>query len=196
MSRVIGRHGAARPAALLIALACLGGTAAAQEPAAKDSQVKDAQQTADPGTLRICAAEQPPLSLKDGSGLENRIAVAVAEAMGRKPVFVFSGKPAVYAVRDGLDKKTCDVVVGLDSDDQRVLTTKPYYRAGYVFLTKADGNLDVKSWSDPRHPPPAQTGSRARRRCRGCSAGTGARGSAARAVGGGCRGGAGNGRSG
>lgn len=155
MSRVIGRHGAARPAALLIALACLGGTAAAQEPAAKDSQAKDsqskdAQQTADPGTLRICAAEQPPLSLKDGSGLENRIAVAVAEAMGRKPVFVFSGKPAVYAVRDGLDKKTCDVVVGLDSDDQRVLTTKPYYRAGYVFLTKADGDLDVKSWSDPR----------------------------------------------
>ncbi len=145
MSRVIGRHGAARPAALLIALAYLGGPAAAEAPAAKDPP-----QAADPGTLRICAAEQPPLSLKDGSGLENRIGAAVAEVMGRKPVFVFSGKPAVYAVRDGLDKKTCDVIVGLDTDDQRVLTTKPYYRAGYVFLTKADGDLDVKSWSDPR----------------------------------------------
>ncbi|GJD79707.1 methanol oxidation system protein MoxJ [Methylobacterium gregans] len=145
MSRVIGRHGAARPAALLIALAYLGGPAAAEAPAAKDPP-----QAADPGTLRICAAEQPPLSLKDGSGLENRIGAAVAEVMGREPVFVFSGKPAVYAVRDGLDKKTCDVIVGLDTDDQRVLTTKPYYRAGYVFLTKADGDLDVKSWSDPR----------------------------------------------
>ena len=145
MSRVIGRLGAARPAALLIALAYLGGPAAAEAPAAKDPP-----QAADPGTLRICAAEQPPLSLKDGSGLENRIGAAVAEVMGRKPVFVFSGKPAVYAVRDGLDKKTCDVIVGLDTDDQRVLTTKPYYRAGYVFLTKADGDLDVKSWSDPR----------------------------------------------
>ncbi len=145
MSRVIGRHGAARPAALLIALVCLGGPAAAEAPAAKDTQ-----QAPDSSTLRICAAEQPPLSLKDGSGLENRIGAAVAEAMGRKPVFVFTGKPAVYAVRDGLDKKTCDVVVGLDSDDQRVLTTKPYYRAGYVFLTKADNDLDVKSWSDPR----------------------------------------------
>lgn len=106
---------------------------------------------ADPSMLRICASEkQPPLSMRDGSGLENRIATAVAEAMGRKPVFVWIAKPAIYLVRDGLEKKLCDVVVGLDSDDPRVLTTKPYYRSGYVFITRADGDLDIKSWSDPR----------------------------------------------
>nr|WP_191991908.1 methanol oxidation system protein MoxJ [Methylobacterium mesophilicum] len=106
---------------------------------------------ADPSTLRICAsAKQPPLSMRDGSGLENRIAVAVAEAMGRKPAFAWIDKPAIYLVRDGLEKKICDVVVGLDSDDPRVLTTKPYYRSGYVFITRADKDLDVKSWSDPR----------------------------------------------
>ncbi|AWN40530.1 methanol oxidation system protein MoxJ [Methylobacterium durans] len=156
MARVTRRHRAAAPAALLIALG-LAGPASAQEPQAQEQRVKEQQakdgvaaQIADPGTLRICAAEQAPLSIKDGSGLENRIATAVAEAMGRKPVFVWSGKPAIYLVRDGLDKKTCDVVVGLDSDDPRVLTTKPYYRSGYVFLTKAEGGLDVKSWADPR----------------------------------------------
>ena len=149
MSRVTGRHRAACPAALLIALACLNGPAAAQEPA-KAAQEKAAQEKTDPNVLRICTAEQPPLSIKDGSGLENKIATVVAEAMGRKPVFVWSGKPAIYLVRDGLDKKTCDVVVGLDSDDPRVLATKPYYRSGYVFLTKADDGLDVKSWADPR----------------------------------------------
>ncbi len=88
--------------------------------------------------------------MKDGTGLENRIAVAVAEGMGRKPVFVWLAKPAIYLVRDGLEKRLCDVVVGLDSDDPRVLTTKPYYRAGYVFLTKADSGLDIASWKDPR----------------------------------------------
>ncbi|VUF12575.1 methanol oxidation system protein MoxJ [Methylobacterium dankookense] len=158
MSRVTGRHCVARPAALLIALACLGGPAAAQEPAAPPAPAKEqttreqaaTEPAPDPNALRICAAEQPPLSMKDGSGLENRIAAAVAEAMGKKPVFVWSGKPAIYLVRDGLDKKTCDVVVGLDSDDPRVLATKPYYRSGYVFLTKADGDLDVRSWADPR----------------------------------------------
>ncbi|UMY16880.1 methanol oxidation system protein MoxJ [Methylobacterium organophilum] len=148
MSLVNGRCRAAASAAALTALACLWAPAAwSQEPKAAEN----AQGTkADPGRLRICAAEQPPLSLKDGSGLENRIAAAVAEAMGRKPDFVWLGKPAIYLVRDGLEKKACDVVVGLDSDDPRVLTTKPYYRSGYVFLTRADKDLDVKSWADPR----------------------------------------------
>jgi mxaJ protein len=125
-------------AAVLLAL---GGAAFAQG---------DTKSAPDEKTLRVCAANQPPLSLKDGSGLENRIAAAVAEAMGRQAAFVWSDKAAIYLVRDSLDKKLCDVVVGLDSDDQRVLTTKPYYRSGYVFITRADRDLDVKSWSDPR----------------------------------------------
>lgn len=122
--------------------------AATPQPSA---QPKSADNTPDPSRLRICASEkQAPLSMKDGSGLENKIAVAVAEAMGRKPSFVWFEKPAIYLVRDGLEKNQCDVVVGLDSDDPRVLTSKPYYRSGYVFLTRADKDLDIKSWSDPR----------------------------------------------
>ncbi len=88
--------------------------------------------------------------MEDGSGLENKIGVALAEAMQRKAQFVWSQRPAIYLVRDGLEKKTCDVVIGLDADDPRVLTSKPYYRSGYVFLTRADKDLDIKSWSDPR----------------------------------------------
>ncbi|MGU3538793.1 methanol oxidation system protein MoxJ [Methylobacterium sp. A54F] len=140
--------------AVLPALLALAGLwalpAPAQEPKAKVDAAKAAEPAADPGLLRVCAAEQPPLSLKDGSGLENRIAAAVAEAMGRKAQFVWIAKPAIYLVRDGLEKRLCDVVVGLDSDDPRVLTTKPYYRSGYVFITRADRDLDVRSWADPR----------------------------------------------
>ncbi|MBD8906886.1 methanol oxidation system protein MoxJ [Methylorubrum zatmanii] len=144
MSPVNGRRRTIASAAALTAFASLCASALAQEQKAADAAKPDA------GTLRVCAAEQPPLSIKDGSGLENRIATAVAEAMGRKAQFVWLGKPAIYLVRDGLEKKTCDVVVGLDSDDPRVLTSKPYYRSGYVFLTRADRDLDIKSWSDPR----------------------------------------------
>lgn len=105
----------------------------------------------DPSSLRICAAKkQPPLSLEDGSGLENKIGVALAESMGLKPQFVWSEKPAIYLVRDYLDKKLCDVIVGLDSGDPRVATSSPYYRTGYVFITRADRDLDLKSWNDPR----------------------------------------------
>ena len=105
----------------------------------------------DNSTLRICAsANQLPYSAKDESGFENKIALSVAKAMGRKPVFVFADKPAIYLVRDWLDKNKCDVVAGLDTGDQRVLTTKPYYRAGYVFVTKKDHGLEIESWNDPK----------------------------------------------
>ncbi|TWB39030.1 methanol oxidation system protein MoxJ [Nitrospirillum pindoramense] len=100
--------------------------------------------------LRICvSAEEPPYSASDGSGFENKIAAAVAQAMGRQPVFVYADKPAIYLVRDWLDKKKCDVVVGLDASDPRVLTTTPYYRTGYVFVTRQDKHLDIQSWNDP-----------------------------------------------
>lgn len=106
---------------------------------------------ADANTLRICAAKnQPPLSMEDGSGLENKIGAALAEAMKRKAEFVWSDKPAIYLVRDYLDKKQCDVIIGLDTGDPRVATSKPYYRTGYVFVSRADQNLDVKSWNDTR----------------------------------------------
>lgn len=144
---------AATCVAALLALAIPAQRAWAQESEAQAIQAEPgkAAPKPDPSILRICASEkQPPLSMRDGSGLENRVAVAVAEAMGKKPVFVWLAKPAIYLVRDGLEKRTCDVVVGLDSDDPRVLTTKPYYRSGYVFITRADKDLDVKSWSDPR----------------------------------------------
>ena len=143
----------------LLAAASVLALAASPAPA-QDSEAQAIQSNpgkpvaappADPSILRICASDtQPPLSMRDGTGLENRIAAAVAEGMGRKPVFVWLAKPAIYLVRDGLEKRLCDVVVGLDSDDPRVLTTRPYYRSGYVFITRADRDLDVKSWSDPR----------------------------------------------
>jgi mxaJ protein len=100
--------------------------------------------------LRICAAaDELPYSSRDGSGFENKIATALAEAMGREPMFVYLNKPAIYLVRDLLDVKRCDVVMGLDTGDDRVLTTKPYYRAPYVFIQRKDTKLDIKNWSSP-----------------------------------------------
>ena len=159
MLRSFGRS-RLRLAGLTALAAALTAPALAQTQPAPPAQIRQtapgeaaaaAQGRPDEGVLRVCAsAAQPPLSLKDGSGLENRIAGAVAEALGRKVQFVWSDKPAIYLVRDFLDKKLCDVVAGLDTGDPRVLTTKPYYRSGYVFVTRAQDGLDLTSWSDPR----------------------------------------------
>ena len=100
--------------------------------------------------LRICAAaDELPYSHRDRSGFENKIAAVLAEAMGREAQFVWFSKPAIYIVRDQLEMKMCDVVMGLDAGDDRVLTSKPYYRAPYVFIQRKDTKLDIKDWSSP-----------------------------------------------
>ena len=93
------------------------------------SQEAAAPGAGDASSLRVCAAEKElPYSASDKSGFENKIAEALAEAMGRKAVFVWSEKPAIYAVRDQLDKKLCDVVVGVDTG---------YYKHGWLYRLDA-----------------------------------------------------------
>ncbi len=100
--------------------------------------------------LRVCAAaSELPFSSREGTGFENKIAVELAKAMGRTVEFVWLDKPSIYIVRDQLDKRLCDVVMGLDTGDARVLTTRPYYRTGYVFVQKADSPLVIESWDSP-----------------------------------------------
>jgi mxaJ protein len=124
----------------------IGGMMAGGAWAANDT-VSDAN---DSSKLRICAAaNELPYSNAEKEGYENKIATVIAEAMGRKPDFVWSKKPAIYLVRDSLDKKECDVVIGLDTGDERVLTSKPYFRAPYVFVQRADSKLDLKDWDSP-----------------------------------------------
>ncbi len=101
----------------------------------------------DPSVLRVCAAaSELPYSSKDKSGFENKIAEVLADGLSRKVQFVWSDKPAIYAVRDQLDKNLCDVIVGTDTSDDRVLTSKPYYRAAYVFIQRKDSPLKIESF--------------------------------------------------
>jgi mxaJ protein len=115
--------------------ACLAGTAFA----ATDEPV-----------LRVCAgANDAPYSTSKEDGFENRIAELLGEAMGRKVEFAWEEKPAIYVVRDQLEKGNCDVLIGVDTNDQRLSTTKPYYRAPYVFVERTDSPLDITSFESP-----------------------------------------------
>lgn len=118
--------------------ALLGTAAMAGAPAAKAEEAK---------TLKVCASKiEAPYSNANGDGLENKIAKAVATAMGREIEFVWFENAAIYLVRDGLDKQVCDVVFGVDAQDERVKATKPYFRTGYVFVTRQDGPDFGSSW--------------------------------------------------
>lgn len=118
------------------------------DPAVLKAQAEANEKAAtDPTILRICASgNELPMSKNDGSGFENKVAVAIAEAMGRTPKFVWFEKESIYLVRDQLDVKACDVVMGVDTGDPRVLTTKAYYRAPYVFILRKDSKLNITGW--------------------------------------------------
>lgn len=97
-------------------------------------------------TLKVCAAEdEMPYSNKAGEGFENKLALLLGTALNRKVEFVTWTDPR-YFIRDSLDKDLCDVVIGVDTGDPRMLTSKPYYRSGYVFITRKSDNLDLTNW--------------------------------------------------
>lgn len=131
------------PGTIAASLAIMAATSASAANAVDES-------APDPSVLRICAAaNEHPYSTRDGKGFENKIAKVVAAAMGRSPLFVWDNRPAIYLVRDKLNMRVCDVVIGLDTSDERVAASKPYYRAPYVFVMRKDSKLDISSWESP-----------------------------------------------
>ena len=49
-----------------------------------------------------------------------------------------------------LNGRYCDVAIEAPDQLDMAAVTKPYYRSGYVFLTRKDSGLDIKSLADPR----------------------------------------------
>lgn len=100
-------------------------------------------------SLRVCAANAKPYSLTDGSGFENQLAGMLGERLKMPVEFVWSERPAIYLEMDLMKPGKCDVIMGVDPGDPRMLTTRPYYRSGYAFITRADAKLDITSWHSP-----------------------------------------------
>jgi mxaJ protein len=102
---------------------------------------------ANPEPLKVCAAEdEMPYSNKKGEGFENKLAALLGKALDRKIELVYWTDPRYY-VRDYLDKGLCDLTMGVDAGDPRLLTTKPYYRSGYVFITREQDDIKVENWN-------------------------------------------------
>lgn len=86
--------------------------------------------------LRVCAdPDNIPFSSRDQSGFENRIAAIVAEDLGARLIFVWQRMGRGF-VREYLDKTQCDLLIGIPTNYRPVLTTSPYYRSTYVFVSR------------------------------------------------------------
>ena len=112
-----------------------------------------AQQTTDlvsKTAFRVCAdPANVPMSSKDGSGFENKIADLFAGELGL-PVEYTWFPMATGFIRRTLAANVCDVVIGYAQGDEMVLNTNHYYTSSYVLIVPKDGPLkDVTTIEDP-----------------------------------------------
>jgi len=101
-------------------------------------------------TLRVCAEpDNLPLSNEREAGFENRIASVIADELHATLVYEWQPQRRGF-VRKTIGADLCDVWLGVPVGFDRVLTTRPYYRSGYVFLNRADAHEPLTSLGDPR----------------------------------------------
>lgn len=102
------------------------------------------------GVLRVCAdPDNLPFSNQKQQGFENKIAQLLADDLHAKLSFYWQKQRQGY-IRETLGAKHCDVVMGVPYGYERVLSTQPYYRSGYAFVTASERYLDFKSFDDPQ----------------------------------------------
>lgn len=101
------------------------------------------------GALRVCAdPNNLPFSNRARAGFENAIAELVGREL-RKPVQYEWWAQRRGFVRNTLNAGTCDLVVGTSAGMEMLATTRPYYRSTYVFVSRRDRHLAIRSFDDP-----------------------------------------------
>jgi mxaJ protein len=100
-------------------------------------------------TFRVCAdPNNLPFSNESGEGFENRIASLIAADLGERVEYTWWAQRRGF-VRNTLNARSCDVILGVPAHYEMVRTTQPYYRSTYVFVTRRDRRLHIASLDDP-----------------------------------------------
>lgn len=104
----------------------------------------------DRASLRVCAdPANQPFSSKEKDGFENKIAELIAGELG-VPVRYTWFPQSVGFIRQTLNKKKCDIIIGYVSAHELVLNSNPYYKTSYVIVHRKGEYEGFKNLDDPR----------------------------------------------
>lgn len=131
---------------LLILLVLLSAAAALGQ-----SRQDGSMELVDPNTLRVCADPRNlPYSNEAHEGFENKIAELLAQRLGKELAYVYYPNTTGF-VRNTLNARRCDVIMGIPQGDDIVQVTNPYYRTSYAIVTRPGTDLAaVGDLADPR----------------------------------------------
>jgi mxaJ protein len=97
--------------------------------------------------FKVCAdPENMPFSNNKQEGFEDKIAQVLAQDLGKKLTFTYAYSRQGF-FRNTLGANRCDVVIGTTSDADMMRTSKPYYRAGHVFVWRKASNYNITDWT-------------------------------------------------
>ena len=98
--------------------------------------------------LRVCAdPNNLPFSDSSGMGFENQLASIVAGEMNARVTYTWWAQRRGF-VRNTLDARECDVLMGVPAQFELTAVTHPYYRSSYVFVSRRDRALGIRSLDD------------------------------------------------
>jgi mxaJ protein len=98
--------------------------------------------------LRVCSdPNNLPFSNEKRAGFENRIAELVARELGMKVEYTWWAQRRGF-LRNTLNARVCDVVMGTPAHMEMLLPTRPYYRSTYAFVSRTDRHLALHSFDD------------------------------------------------
>ncbi len=131
---------AQRSGVLFLRILALSFSACSRQGTAAPAPVRELRVCADPNNL--------PYSNRKEEGFENRLAEMVARDLHARLVYTWWPQHRGF-IRNTLKAGTCDVMMGLPSSVELASTTRPYYRSTYVFVSRRDRGIDVRSFDDP-----------------------------------------------
>lgn len=100
--------------------------------------------------LRIAAdPNNLPFTNDKGEGFENKIADLIAKDLNADIQYEWSAQRRGF-FRDMLRHGDCDLTLSMPTEAERAAPSKPYYRSTFVFVSRRDRKLDLKSLDDPR----------------------------------------------
>lgn len=100
--------------------------------------------------LRIAAdPNNLPFSNDRLEGFENKIAELIARELHLKIEYHWHAQRRGF-FRETLKSGDVDLVLGVPAHFDMALTTEPYYRSTYVFVSRVDRKIHVSSFDDPK----------------------------------------------
>ena len=100
--------------------------------------------------LRVAAdPNNLPFSNQRLEGFENKIAELIARELHAKIQYEWHAQRRGF-FRETLKQGDVDLVLGVPAHFDMALTTAPYYRSTYVFVSRKDRHLNVSSFDDPK----------------------------------------------